>query len=89
MAKVIVYHMPVHGFAMLRFDAEKAKAWTKENWLQYTKVLELETDKSGDDAAEEGLVVQRMSIVELCRPEKSPFSFYNRSAMMAWRNYNI
>lgn len=53
MAKVIVYHMPVHGFAMLRFDAEKAKAWTKENWLQYTKVLELETDKSGDDAAEE------------------------------------
>lgn len=23
MAKVIVYHMPVHGFAMLRFDAER------------------------------------------------------------------
>ncbi len=36
---------------------------------------------------EEGLIVCRMSIVDLCRLEASPFHIYNRSVMMAWRNY--
>jgi hypothetical protein len=53
MSKVIVYHMPISGFCMLRIDAEKSKAWTKENWLQYTKVLEIDLAQTGDDAAEE------------------------------------
>lgn len=62
-----------------------------ENGINYwvTTYLSDHTFSSAIIKPEEGLIVQRMSIVELCRPEKSPFSFYNRSAMMAWRNYNI
>lgn len=38
-------------------------------------------------AVEEGLSVKPMSMVDLCRPENSPFHDYNRSVMMAWRRY--
>jgi len=36
---------------------------------------------------EPGLIVRRVSLVELCKAYKSPFYNYNRSVMMAWRLY--
>ncbi len=53
MSKVIVYHMPVSGFCMLHFDAEKSKFFARTNWLQYTKVMEVELAQAGEAAADE------------------------------------
>ncbi len=52
-----------------------------------TTYLPDQTFSTAEIKPEEGLIVQRMSIVDLCRTTNSPFADYNRSVMMAWRRY--